>query len=86
MDARLGNREFLAGPYSIADMACVGWASRAERHGHDLSGFANVRRWLDTLLARPGVKRGLSVKVEAAFRVDTKDPRVRAVLFNQRAR
>jgi GSH-dependent disulfide-bond oxidoreductase len=86
MNARLGHREFLAGAYSIADMACVGWASRAERHGHDLSGFPNVRRWLETMLARPGVKRGLSVKVEAAFRVDTKDPKVRAVLFNQRAR
>jgi GSH-dependent disulfide-bond oxidoreductase len=86
MNTRLGDREFLAGGYSIADMACVGWASRAERHGHDLSGFPNVRRWLETLLARPGVKRGLTVKVEAAFRVDTKDPAVRAVLFNQRAR
>jgi GSH-dependent disulfide-bond oxidoreductase len=86
MNKRLADREFLAGKYSIADIACIGWASRAERHGHDLSAFANVRRWLETMLARPAVKRGLSVKVEAAFRVDMKDPRVRAVLFNQRAR
>jgi GSH-dependent disulfide-bond oxidoreductase len=86
MNTRLGDREFLAGVYSIADMACVGWASRAERYGQDLSGFPNVRRWLEALLARPGVKRGLSVRVEAAFRVDTTDPAVRAVLFNQRAR
>jgi GSH-dependent disulfide-bond oxidoreductase len=86
MNTRLGDREFLAGTYSIADMACVGWASRAERYGHDLSGFPNVRRWRETLLLRPGVKRGLAVRVEAAFRVDTNDPKVRAVLFNQRAR
>jgi GST-like protein len=86
MDRRLEDREFLAGKYSIADIACVGWVSRAERFGHDLSGFANVRRWLATLLARAAVKRGLSVKVEAAFHVDMKDPQVRAVLFNQRAR
>jgi len=86
MNTRLKDREFLAGNYSIADIACVGWASRAERHGHDLSGFPNVRRWLQTLLARPAVKRGLSVKVEAAFHVDMKDPNVRAVLFNQKAR
>jgi GST-like protein len=86
MNTRLGDREFLAGTYSIADMACVGWASRAERYGHDLSGFPNVRRWLETLLLRPGVKRGLAVRVEAAFRVDTNDPKVREVLFNQRAR
>ena len=72
--------------YSIADIACIGWASRAERHGHDLSAFANVRRWLQTLLARLAVKRGLSVKVEAAFHIDMNDPAVRAVLFNQRSR
>ena len=86
MNRRLEGREFLAGKYSIADIACIGWASRAERHGHDLSAFANVRRWLKTVLARPAVKRGLAVKVEAAFHVDMKDPNVRAVLFNQSAR
>src|SRR5215467_7453870 len=86
MNTRLEDRAFLAGNYSIADIACVGWASRAERHGHDMSGFPNVRPWLETLLARPAVKRGLSVKVEAAFHVDMKDPKVRAILFNQKAR
>src|SRR5262245_32315777 len=86
IDKRLEDREFLARAYSIADIACIGWASRAERHGHDLSWFPNVRRWLKTVLARPAVKRGLSVKVEAAFHVDMTDPQVRAVLFNQRAR
>ena len=86
MNTRLKDREFLAGNYSIADIACVGWASRAERHGHDMSGFPNVRRWLETLQGRPAVKRGLSVKVEAAFHVDMKDPNVRAILFNQKAR
>ena len=86
MNRRLEDREFLAGRYSIADIACVGWTSRAERHGHDLSAHPNVRRWLATLLARPAVKRGLAVKVEAAFHVDMKDPKVRAVLFGQRNR
>jgi GST-like protein len=85
MNTRLADREFFAGKYSIADMACIGWASRAERFGHDLSEFPNVRRWRDAVMARSAVKRGLSVKVEAAFRVDMKDPNVRAVLFNQRA-
>jgi GSH-dependent disulfide-bond oxidoreductase len=86
MNRRLEDREFLAGRYSIADIACIGWASRAERHGHDLSHFPNVKRWLETVLARPAVKRGLKVKVEEAFHVDMKDPKVRAVLFNQKAR
>src|SRR5215475_8504823 len=84
MNTQLADREFLAGRYSIADIACVGWASRAERFGQGLGDFPNVRRWLETLLARPAVKRGLSVKVEAAFHVDMQDPAVRAVLFGQR--
>ena len=86
MNRQLEDREFLAGRYSIADIACIGWASRAERHGHDLSRFSNVRRWLETMLARPAVKRGLRVKVEEAFHVDMTDPKVRDVLFNQKAR
>jgi GSH-dependent disulfide-bond oxidoreductase len=86
MNRRLSKREFLAGRYSIADIACIGWASRAERHGHDLSGFPNVIRWRDAVLARPAVQRGLKVKVDEAFRVDIQDPKVRAVLFNQKAR
>jgi GSH-dependent disulfide-bond oxidoreductase len=86
MNTRLEDREFLAGRYSIADIACIGWASRAERHGHDLSRFSNVRRWLETMLARPAVQRGLRVKVEEAFHVDMTDPKVRDVLFNQKAR
>jgi GST-like protein len=86
MDRRLADREFLAGRYSIADIACIGWASRAERHGHDLSRFRNLRRWLATVLARPAVARGLKVRVAEAFQIDIQDPSVRAVLFNQRAR
>src|SRR5262245_64422306 len=74
MHRRLADREFIAGRYSIADIACIGWASRAERHGHDLSGFPNVRRWLETVRPRPAGKRGLSVKVDAALHVDTEDP------------
>jgi GST-like protein len=86
MNRRLADREFLAGRYSIADIACIGWASRAERHGHDLSQFDHVTRWLQTVLARPAVQRGLRVKVPEAFKVDMQDPKVREILFNQRAR
>jgi len=84
MNRRLADRQFLAGRYSIADIACIGWVSRAERFGDDLGDFPDLRRWREATMARPAVKRGLSVKVEAAFHVDLKDPKVRAVLFNQR--
>jgi len=86
MNKRLKDRQFLAGKYSIADIACIGWASRHERQGQDMNNFPHVKRWLDTLLARPAVKRGMGLRVEAASQVNMQDPKVRAVLFNQRAR
>lgn len=86
MNIRLKDRPFLAGKYSIADMACVGWASKWERQGQDIGEFPHLKRWLDTLLARPAVKRGMSLRVEEASKVDMKDPKVQQLLFRQRAR
>jgi GST-like protein len=86
MNTRLKDRPFLAGKYSIADMACVGWTSRYERQGQDFSEFPHLKRWLDTLLARPAVKRGMALRVEEASKVDMKDPKVQELLFKQRAR
>lgn len=86
MNTRLADRPYLAGRYSIADIACVGWASRHERQGQDFAQFPYLRRWLESVLARPAVKRGMSVRVEAASNVDLRDPAVQKVLFGQRAR
>jgi GST-like protein len=61
LDRRLALVEFVAGPLSVADFAILGWAWRHERHKVDLADFPNVRRWYDTLMARPGVQRGFSV-------------------------
>jgi GST-like protein len=91
MNTRLKDRRFLAGPYSIADMACVGWVRHAERQieregGTAFADFPHLKRWLDTVRARPAVQRGMRIRVEEASRVDVQDPKVRAVLFGQRAR
>ena len=86
MNTRLAGRQFLAGRYSIADMACVGWVRLAERMGQDLALFPNLQRWFETIRARPAVKRAFAIRVEAAAAVDMHDPKVRAVLFGQRAR
>ena len=86
MNTRLKGRRYLAGAYSIADMACVGWIRHAERQGETFEGFPHLRRWLAAVKARPAVQRGLHVRVEEAGRVDINDPKVRAVLFGQRAR
>lgn len=86
MNTRLGLCEFLAGRYSIADMACVGWVRLAERQGQKLEEFPHLKRWFDTIRARPAVKRAFGIRVEAASAVDLRDSKVRAVLFGQRAR
>ena len=61
LDRRLAVVEFVAGPLSVADFAILGWAWRHERHRVDLAEFPQVKRWHDTLMARPGVKRGFEV-------------------------
>jgi GST-like protein len=86
MNTRLAKREFLAGRYSIADIACVGWVRLAERQGQNLAQFPHLKRWFETIRARPAVKRAFAIRVEAASKVDVNDPKVRAVLFSQRAR
>jgi GST-like protein len=86
MNERLADREFLAGKYSIADIACIGWISRYRRQGQDLDEFPHLKRWFETMMARPAVKRGIGLRVEEASKVDMRDPNVRATLFNQRAR
>ncbi len=61
MDVRLRNREFLAGAYSIADMASFPWVKPYKRLGNDLDRFTNLRRWFDTMKERPAVRRGIDL-------------------------
>ena len=84
MNARLKDRAYLAGRYSIADMACVGWVRHAERRGDALDEFPNLKRWLHRIRARPAALRGMRLRVEEASQVDVRDPAVRSVLFDRR--
>ena len=86
MNTRLKDREFVAGKYSIADMAIVGWANGWQRHGQDIEEFPHFKRWLETMKARPAVQRGIALGLELRQGIDMKDPKVQAVLFGQRAR
>ncbi len=61
MDTRLAANEYLAGEYSIADIACFPWLRSHRRQGQNLDDFPNVRRWLEAIYARPAVERGLQV-------------------------
>jgi len=57
LDKRLADREFMAGPYSIADMASYPWTVYYERQGQKLEDFPNLKRWFQAIQARPAVVR-----------------------------
>ena len=86
MNTRLRDREFLAGRYSVADMSCVGWVNLWKRQDQNIDDFPNLKRWLETVKARPAVQRGMALGLELRQGIDMKDPKVQAVLFGQRAR
>ncbi|MEF2072536.1 glutathione S-transferase family protein [Consotaella aegiceratis] len=87
MNKRLGDRDFLAGEYSIADMACVGWVKPYKNQGQEIEDFPNVKRWFETLLARPAVEKGLAIGQEEREKMNlATDKNAQSVLFGQKAR
>ena len=65
MNMVLEERDFLAGEYSIADMASFPWVTAYKRYEVDLDKFRNLRRWFDNLKKRPAVRRGMDVGKES---------------------
>lgn len=61
LDTQLRDNEFIAGDYSIADMACWPWISRYEWQEVDLSKYPHILRWYKQLLAREAVQKGYHV-------------------------
>ena len=61
LDKRLGETAYLAGDYSIADIATYPWVARHEWHKTDLNAWPSVKRWFDAISARPAVTRGMAV-------------------------
>jgi GSH-dependent disulfide-bond oxidoreductase len=84
LDKRLANCEFVAGDYSIADMASYPWVVPYERQGQKLDDFPNLKRWFETIRARPAVVRAyeLAKKINVQPTVSEES---RNVLFGQTA-
>lgn len=61
LDTRLADHEYLAGSYSIADMATWPWISRYEWQGVDFQEYPNLKRWYLNIADRPAVQRGYDV-------------------------
>jgi glutathione S-transferase len=66
MDRRLADHAFLAGEYSIADIACWPWVMQHDWAGLDISGLPHLTRWLAEIGARPAVQRGAAVPAPQA--------------------
>jgi GSH-dependent disulfide-bond oxidoreductase len=86
MNKRLADRPFLAGEYSIADMACYPWVVPWERQGQKLSDFTHLQRWFEAIKARPAVVKAYewTPKINPG-QGGVRTPEERAILFGQTA-
>jgi len=85
LDQRLINREFIAGEYSIADIAAYPWIVPYETQGQNLAEFPNLKRWFETIQARPATVR--AYEQAEAFKEQQLDiEKSRSLLFNQSAK
>ncbi len=80
IDRQLNTAPYLAGDYSIADMAVFPWIRPHERQGQKLEDYPNLKRWFDAIAARPAVQRGLAVLADQR-RPGPIDDKTREILF-----
>lgn len=85
LDKRLADRSFVAGEYSIADMAAYPWIVAHETQGQRLEDFPNLKRWFDSIAARPAVQRAYAKAAEINKAPLTLDDDTRRILFSQSA-
>jgi GST-like protein len=85
LNHRLADRAFVAGDYSIADMAIWPWASRWENQQQDIDRFPHMKAWLDRVWARPAVQAGRAIGKENRMDLAS-DREAQKILFNQSAR
>jgi GST-like protein len=79
-DRRLGEVPYLAGDYSIADMAVFPWIRPYERQGQKLDDFPNLKRWFEAIDARPAVKKALQLLADKR-RTGPIDAKTREIFF-----
>jgi GST-like protein len=86
LNKRLADRPFLAGDYSIADMASYPWIVPYERQGQKLEDFPHLKRWFEAIRARPAVVRAYEKAKEINPNLGgIRTPEERAILFGQTA-
>jgi GST-like protein len=83
LDERLAGREFIAGDYSIADIAAYPWIVPYERQGQDLGDFPNVKRWFETIQRRDAVQRAYALAKTINPDPPGMTQEAKAILFGQ---
>ena len=87
LNQRLADRSFIAGEFSIADIACYPWIVPHAAHGQNLDAFPHLKRWFETIAARPATVRTYEgVENTYAPKQQTLSDEERRVLFGQGAR
>lgn len=82
LDERLEGREYIAGAYSIADMACYPWIVPYERHKQNLDEFNNLKRWFSAIQQRPAVRRAYEL-AKTINTTPTVNQASKSILFGQ---
>jgi GST-like protein len=85
LNKQLAERDYIAGDYSIADMACYPWIVPHERQGQDLASFPHLRRWFDAIAARPATQRAYALAERVNTTPSVSDEESRKILFGQSA-
>jgi GST-like protein len=82
LNKRLADRKFIAGDYSIADMACYPWVQPV-RQAQDIADFPHLARWLAEIKARPAVERAYALAPKINVKPSVSDEESRKILFGQ---
>jgi GST-like protein len=88
LNIRLKDRDYLAGEYSIADMASYPWVRPYKNQGQDIAEFPNLEKWFQRVRDRPAVAKAVKVGEDlrsAAYNLAS-DKEAQKILFGQRAR
>ena len=85
LNKRLADREFVAGDYSIADMAAYPWIVPHAKQGQDLNDFPHLKRWFDAIAARPATRRAYALADQINTAPSVGDEESRRILFGQTA-
>ncbi len=82
LNKRLADREYVAGDYGIADMACYPWIIPV-RQGLDIDAFPHLKRWREAIRARPAVRRAYELAKSVNVVPAVSDAEARRILFGQ---